>query len=686
MKTITELTPEQTARFPEWVEKWVAIGLSTEPADFDKAHAAALKAYAACNLEAPKVVLRMGSPYGATLGGAIANVVLKYQGAIKTAVKARFPAETPSISELMERMSRNAVNKISNTEHHSIGHRDLFTQVYRAVLSGLHMDHQISEEMARLKPDEIAKIIVEMSITSEREVDSEIRSGIADAVRAEVQFPAQSGVIHDVWATIVEAIEAQIHKPEPPDDTIYTIDRKIFREALRQMEEQNGADTHLRLMEQILKIWRSTMGREFAAIHAGIRESLKEVAKEIKAADKEVTDGVQIAIHAAIHGDTFTTVFSDVARSVWEKVVYGVAIPIEPAMTGTPSEVAKAIKAQLEKLRDDGAETAKIVGEIIRKVCDEAWRQSAFRYGVASSGLVRRGTALEVLAAVGQGPVSAALERDMADVRNKVAALLGSSSRAEIWNTLRSIALKISLAEVIEGVRKGAELQEQISKQLEIDLKEAIKDAPRNSYGGQLWAAWDAYVSFFRDVMGWRGSTLPSFEINEALTTSCGWVWWSKNVVAISDRPQFIRRDPEGQLHSTTGPSIRYPDGWSLYHFHGVAIPGDWIATPGALTAEIAIKWENIEQRRAACEILGWATITEQLGAIVIDTDPDPEIGQLIEVELPEIGRERFLRVRCGTGREFALPVPPTMQTALEANAWGYDIPTDLLLKKEFRT
>lgn len=34
---ITTLTDAQMARMPEWVDKWVAIGLSTEPANFDEA-------------------------------------------------------------------------------------------------------------------------------------------------------------------------------------------------------------------------------------------------------------------------------------------------------------------------------------------------------------------------------------------------------------------------------------------------------------------------------------------------------------------------------------------------------------------------------------------------------------------------------------------------------------------------
>jgi hypothetical protein len=79
-KKIEKITPEHEARFPEWVDKWVKIGLSTEPADFDKAEAAALKAYDLCGLKRPLVVLRVGSPYAATVAGAMAWLTLREIG------------------------------------------------------------------------------------------------------------------------------------------------------------------------------------------------------------------------------------------------------------------------------------------------------------------------------------------------------------------------------------------------------------------------------------------------------------------------------------------------------------------------------------------------------------------------------------------------------------------------------
>ena len=144
--------------------------------------------------------------------------------------------------------------------------------------------------------------------------------------------------------------------------------------------------------------------------------------------------------------------------------------------------------------------------------------------------------------------------------------------------------------------------------------------------------------------------------------------------------------DDQNRAHGQEGPSHRWRDGWSLYHWHGTAVPEHWIMDKKSLSAKEAITWANIEQRRAACEILGWASILKELNAKVIDTDGDPEIGELVEVDIPDIGKEKFLRVLCGTKREFALPVPPDMKTALEAQSWTWDLkPADFKIP-EVRT
>ena len=116
-------------------------------------------------------------------------------------------------------------------------------------------------------------------------------------------------------------------------------------------------------------------------------------------------------------------------------------------------------------------------------------------------------------------------------------------------------------------------------------------------------------------------------------------------------------------------------------------MPDEWLADKKSLTAQVALKEQNIEQRRAACEILGWSRILKELDAKTIDHDNDPQIGDLVEVALPDLPqRAKFLRVQCGTGREFAIGIPPHIESSLEAQAWIVGLDTKDFLKPEVRT
>lgn len=63
---ITELTPSQMELLATYRKKWIAIGLSTEPLDLDRAIAAARQVYAAANVPFPEVFHVARSPHEAT--------------------------------------------------------------------------------------------------------------------------------------------------------------------------------------------------------------------------------------------------------------------------------------------------------------------------------------------------------------------------------------------------------------------------------------------------------------------------------------------------------------------------------------------------------------------------------------------------------------------------------------------
>jgi hypothetical protein len=201
---------------------------------------------------------------------------------------------------------------------------------------------------------------------------------------------------------------------------------------------------------------------------------------------------------------------------------------------------------------------------------------------------------------------------------------------------------------------------------------------------GSMDISWLSFYKYFIEVVG---LDLEKITGVLELTNYTGWYNVYEDVVVFQHRPEFIKMDDNSRLHCENGPAIRYRDGYSLYSWHGTRIPSEWIENKASLTPEIALTWSNIEQRRCAAEILGWDNVIRQLNHVVIDEDGDPEIGTLIEVDIPEIGREKFLRVKCGTGRMFCIPVPPDMKTAIEAQAWTWDLTVeDFGVGPEIRT
>lgn len=209
-----------------------------------------------------------------------------------------------------------------------------------------------------------------------------------------------------------------------------------------------------------------------------------------------------------------------------------------------------------------------------------------------------------------------------------------------------------------------------------------------SSFFGHTEAHWIGYYLFAQRI-GVEYSEKNSELLNDWATLAKTIGWWTpyEDHCFIADRPRVARFDNEKRLHREDGLAIEYSDGWGIAAWHGTRVPREWILDKKSLTAKTALTWQNVEQRRAACEILGWINVLKELKAKTLDRDEDPEIGELLEVNIPEIGTEKFLKVVCGTGRTFALPVPPDMKTALQANAWTFGIDdVKQFLKPEVRT
>ena len=232
----------------------------------------------------------------------------------------------------------------------------------------------------------------------------------------------------------------------------------------------------------------------------------------------------------------------------------------------------------------------------------------------------------------------------------------------QLWGQLRD-QLRDQLIDQL-----GDQLGDQLWGQLRDQLRGQRLWNPNFLWGSQdlYWIVWGKFAEHIGVKL--KPETARRLNIMDRISQQCEWWWPYENIVIASQRPIAVRWDDEKRLHSETGKAVEYADGTGLSAWHGQAVPDEWL-TGSPPAAKDALHWPNMDQRAAACEIVGWANILDQLDARTVEDSGDPVWGKLVEVNLPDSGKERFLDAMCGTGRRFALPVPPKTGSVDEAQS-----------------
>ncbi len=202
-------------------------------------------------------------------------------------------------------------------------------------------------------------------------------------------------------------------------------------------------------------------------------------------------------------------------------------------------------------------------------------------------------------------------------------------------------------------------------------------------YGNQS-APWLSFYDYFSKVV--KVECYDLLEDYFELAEHCSWTLLFDELVVFVRAPTHIKFDDEDRTHCENDLAIKFNDGTGVAIWHGTRIPQEWIFDKSSITPEVILKWSNIEQRRCACELLGWDKAIESMQSTIIDKDDDPTVGTLYSVDIPDIGKEMFLvALDPNTNSRVGLPVPPEMETALEANSWTYGVDKEDF-NPEFRT
>ena len=195
--------------------------------------------------------------------------------------------------------------------------------------------------------------------------------------------------------------------------------------------------------------------------------------------------------------------------------------------------------------------------------------------------------------------------------------------------------------------------------------------------GGNQWSAWDSYLSFFQDIAK-LDIDYSGYAHWRTLAERSGPRIMHPDFCMISDRPEVLTVDAQNHPHGEAGPFCRWRDGTALYSWHGTPVPARWIEDKANLDPAEVIKAKNVEERAAGAAIIGWPRMLAVLKVKVVDDSGSPDIGQLIELELPGLPEPgRFLKAVCPRNGIIVEGVPRVsdidglpIDTALHAQAW----------------
>lgn len=163
-----------------------------------------------------------------------------------------------------------------------------------------------------------------------------------------------------------------------------------------------------------------------------------------------------------------------------------------------------------------------------------------------------------------------------------------------------------------------------------------------------------------------------------AVAREAGWWWPYEKVAVISERPTALHRDEAGRLDRADGPALGYSDGFALYAWRGMPVPGEFLDELPTLTPDRIRGEENAELRRVMLEFYGYDRYLAESGAEPLQRD---ETGTLWRIALPD--DEDVVMVEVvdstpepdGTSRTYWLRVPPATRTAREGVAWTFGLP-----------
>ena len=258
--------------------------------------------------------------------------------------------------------------------------------------------------------------------------------------------------------------------------------------------------------------------------------------------------------------------------------------------------------------------------------------------------LIRKDKHSTVYSAVGSAVESA--------VRSAVDSAVYSAVDSAVESAVRSAVGSAVGSAVDSAVRSavGSAVESAIHSAVDSAVGSAVGSAEKVMFwhywfGGSLWQAWNAFVTFFFDVCELDDPDIQRRANAYAETSLSAGYWWpNKDFIMVCDRPKQIKRNSNGQLHCTDDMAIKWPDGWGLWMLNGVRMREEQVIAPAEkITVEEVVKENNTEVRRELIRKIGIERFIQKAGAKVLDKKGNYE---LLSIRLSdEVPDARYLKM-----------------------------------------
>ena len=197
-------------------------------------------------------------------------------------------------------------------------------------------------------------------------------------------------------------------------------------------------------------------------------------------------------------------------------------------------------------------------------------------------------------------------------------------------------------------------------------------------------SGWTSYYVAMRDIVGVDMSSTGLSEWEDGLRAGVWDTLLYDDIAYVCVRPCSVCTDARGELHSDTGPAIRWRDGYELYYWHGCAVDAVVIVGHGSGVDRTYLDGvDNSETRRAVAEAIGWERYLGLVGATSVDawermgTLPSGEsvtmqytLYDVAGDDMPRLLRMESPPLHDGSRPHYIEPVHPGLMTCCAALRW----------------